>query len=347
MTTTAQETARRRLAAALRDAGVSDRPERLALPARYVASVAFRKARGARPVPAEARSVPVASTRELVEALHLRTYTDLAPFSIEPVPYVAWLPLQALVTQLVETIPTTQDAVRLAPEGSDSPAAKGGPTGTPLPEAGTGFASSAAVTPLPRFGTAWPVATELLDDEGLVQSMLEHRLRQNLMFGFENLILTGPTGSASGVGILNTPGVATVTMGDAGAGDVYRLDVVMRAVATVSNAGFYSAPLAAVGNPTTLRAIREEKSGTGLYVFDDELVPEIQAWVPSTQIPPGRVIVGDLFDAVALFLKDGLAVEMAEAHADLFTRGLVEMQLATRALCWVRNPTALCIAAGL
>lgn len=353
MTTTAETTARRRLAAALREAGVADRaPARQSFSARYVASEGYRTARDSHGViPAAARSVNVASARELVEALHLRTFTDLAPFSIESVPHVAALPLPALVPQLVETIPTVKNSVLLAPESSDQPAAGGGPAGTPVPEAGVGFASSAPVTQLARFGVAWPVSRGVLDDEGVVQSLLERRLRLNFGFGLEDLILAGPAGGACGTGILSTPNLPTVAKGG---NDVYRLDTILRAVAAVEGAGWYTAPLTVVAHPTTLEAVRAEKAaiqGTatspGRYVFDDELVPEVEAWVPSTQVPPGTAVVADLFDAVALFVKDGLAVEMAGEHTDMFVRGMVEMMLATRALVWVRNASAVCLATGL
>jgi hypothetical protein len=64
-------------------------------------------------------------------------------------------------------------------------------------------------------------------------------------------------------------------------------------------------------------------------------------------MPVGFALVGDLFNAVALFQKGGLNAAIATEHLDFFTRGMVELMLVTRAYAWIRQAGAIAIVTGL
>jgi len=163
--------------------------------------------------------------------------------------------------------------------------------------------------------------------------------------GLERQILTAPSGDPNGPGILNVAGTSTVAKGGS---DTYRLDTLARGVQTVQDAGWYVSGVQAVAHPTTLEAIRTEKDAVGNYVFrPKDVTPDIDAWVPSTLVPIGTSVVGDFFNGAALFLKDGLSIEVATSHLDFMSRDMLEWTLDTRAYAWVRNPTAFCIVTGL
>lgn len=317
---------------------------------RFVASEAFARARSVAMGPSGAaipeQRVVGLSTRELCEALRLRTYTDLLAFEIDGTPVPALLPEPARVPQLVTTVPVDHVQLELGPELSENVTAGGALDGAPLPEAAFTFGSAPTLTPVPRFGLAWPVSKATLDEPGIVEQLLDRRLNLGFTVGLERQIIAGVVGDPNGAGILNVD-PPNVTKGGS---DVYRLDTVARAVQTVQDAGWgIATPLSVVGSPTTLEAIRTEKSAGSeeLYAFREHVVPDVDVWVPSLAVPAGVVVVGDFAGGAMLFLKGPLEVSVATAHSDFLVRSMVEMKIECRAYSWIGQPSAFCVAEGL
>lgn len=271
----------------------------------YLRSAAYRELRSSGwfehrgPPPMDGRLAEGAlSARELVSALRLRTYADLNPFSIDP-KTVSFLAQPNLLAGLVQTVPTTRNNVELAAETSEAPVALSVDDGVRLPEPAIVFPGAAQLSQLKRFGAAWPITKDMLDQDGEVEALLDDRLQQFVGVGLEQGILGGT--SSAMTGILNTPGLALLTKGDAQHAGEYDLDAILRAVETVQLAGYYTNPagLAAVVHPTTLRLMRQAKdTATVRFLWDADVLADIGTWVPSRAMPLGQALVGDPFAGV-------------------------------------------------
>ena len=312
---------------------------------RFVESEAYQRAREvfrAGQIPADMPAVQVLDDVELRSALRLRTFSDLTAFSIDGVPYVGEQPAVARVPSKVETIPVTKDQVELASEASETTLAAAVPSGAPLPEAAMNFGATAPSQQLlPRVGTSVPVTMGMLDEPGVVASLLDRRLTLGVGLGLENEMLNG---NFAWTGMLAAAGATPVVR----TGGTYRSFAIRNGVSEVQANGWYVRPLQVVLHPTTYGAMFEEEDGSQrplaiLDMFDST----IDAFIVSTQIAVGSALVGDLFEAVGLFMKGGLEVAVARNHQDQFTRSMAELALEFRAFSWVRQAGALCEVTGL
>ena len=311
---------------------------------RFVESPQYRDARTRGVIPTgefELRGVPVATPVELRRALSLRTYSDLAPFDIDGTPQVGELPAFAHLPGAVETIPLEQIQALLAAESSDAVLATAVNDGQPYPEAGVNFGATPTLQKLPRFGTAIPVTLGQLDEPGVVASIIDRRISRGIVLGLENDILngnafTGWTSALAGAGAT----VARTTN--------YRADALCLGVAAVQTVGWYENPLQIVVHPTTRSSIYTERDSQNRPLgVTEELDDMIDAWIISKEMPIGTALVGDFFSAVGLLTHGGLEVSVSKAHADFFTRNMVELTVGFRAFSWLRQPTALCTVTNL
>lgn len=312
---------------------------------RFVESDAYQRARevfAAGQVPADMPAVQVLDDVELRSALRLRTFSDLTSFSIDGVPYVGEQPAVARVPSVVETIPVAKDQVELASEASETTLARAVPAGAPLPEAAMNFGATApTLQTLPRVGTAVPVTLNMLDEPGVVASLLDRRLTLGVGLGLENEMLNG---NFAWTGMLAAAGATPVVRG----GSTYRSFAIRNGVAEVQTNGWYVRPLQVVLHPTTYATLFEEEDGSQrplaiLDMFDST----VDTFIVSNEIAIGSALVGDLFEAVGLFIKGGLEVSVGRNHQDFATRSMAELALEFRAFAWVRQPGALCQVTGL
>ena len=323
---------------------------------RFIESAQYRSAResgsfrdGNRPFTAEIHGVEVLDTHEIIRALRLRTYADLSSFEIDGVPYVGEAPNAAHVPNAVETIPTEGLQVELATESAESAFATAVNDGTPYPEVALAFAGSAggsATAPtlqkLPRVGLSAPVTLGQLDEPGMVSSLINRRLNAGIGLGLENDMLNGNGFWTSFIAQAAAAGSPVAK------GSSYRAFAIRNAVADVQAEGWYERQLQVVLHPTTAAALFEEEDGSQrplaiLDMFD----ASVDAWIVSKAMPVGEALVGDLFNASALFVKGPLTVGISRDHEDFRVRSMVMMTLGFRAFAWVRQPTALCVVTGL
>lgn len=315
---------------------------------RYVESEAFRRnraaVRGPGPLVLEHREDTVLTSRELMQELKLRSYSDLTMFDIEGVPFPSLLPLPALVPGLVTTVDAEHLQVELAQELEQNVIAEGAFDGTPLIEADFEFNQNPTLQPVCRFGMAWPVTQGVLDQPGTVSAILDKRLQLGFKVGLESQILSAPAGSINGAGILSSdpPSVAF------GGSDVYYADTLARAIASVQGAGFgVGVPISVVAQPTTLEQIRTQKDTVGQYVFRPHLFPDVVNWTPSLQVPVGTAVVGDFANGCLQFVHGGVSVATSVAYMDFMKTAKVMFKIESRVYIWVAQPSAFCLATGL
>ena len=304
------------------------------------------------PVPETLREVEVLDTREIVRALRLRTYADLSSFDIEGVPYVGEAPKAAHLPQACEAIPTEKMQVELANESAEGQFAAGVLDGQPYVEAAltfTGAEGGPATAPtqqkLPRFGISVPVALSELDEPGTVESLINRRLGASIGLGLEAEMLNGGL-TVGTAGSLLTQAAAPGS--PVAKGSSYRALAIRNAVADVQDAGWYERPLQVLLNPLTAAAVFEEEDGSQrplaiLDMFDGN----VDSWIVSKAMPVGEALVGDFFNAVALFVKGPLAVGFSRNHMDFLKRSMVMMTIGFRTFAWVRQPSALALVTGI
>jgi hypothetical protein len=284
--------------------------------------------------------VEVLSQDELVAALHLRTYADLAPFDIEGVPYVGELPAASLLPAFVETIiETGKLQVEVAIETSEQPLASAVNDGTPYLEAGFNFGSTPTLEKLPRFGIAYPVTEGVLDQPGQVASLLNRRVEYGIGLGLENELLNG---NGFWTGMLASA-AETVAKG---AG--YRADAICNAVGVVQALGYYTRPLQVIIHPTTRAAVYTERDTSQRPISVSEMLDDqVNAWIPSKFMPIGQALVGDVFASTSLYVRGALEAAMSDEYMDFFTRAMIEMTLGFRCFGYVHQPNALCTVTGI
>ncbi|MDQ1426626.1 MAG: hypothetical protein QOK39_102 [Acidimicrobiaceae bacterium] len=321
---------------------------------RFVASEQYLEARKAGHFKGRARRFPcldgveLLTAAEMRQSLHLRTFSDLTPFSIDGVPKIGELPVIAGLLSAVETIPEEEMQVELAVELQEIALASAVPDGAPLPEDIFNWAASPTLQKLYRVGSAAPVSLGTLDSPGRVAAVLDRRLRLGFPLGMENDIING---NGLWPGILQMPTSATGDATHCAAvvhSSNYRADALALAVAAVQTNGWHG-PLQVLIHPTTRAAIFTERSATsGDPVTADAMLWDvINAWMPSKFMPLGTAIVGDFFNAIAFFVRGGVEAGISSEHLNLFIRGLVDLMLYTRGYSWVRQAGALAVVSGL
>lgn len=325
---------------------------------RFIESAQYREAQEGgtfktrnSPFPPELAGIDVLDTRELLQAMRLRTFSHLADFEIDGVPYVGEAPKAANLPQAVETIPTEGMQVELAAENAESSFAQGVEDGTPYPEIALSFNGSEGGTPtapklqkLPRVGISAPVTLNQLDEPGVVESIINRRISASIPLGLENEMLNGGLTMGTAGTILAQAAAAGSPVVKSG----YRAFAIRNAVSNVQEEGWYERPLQVVLNPATAAALFEEEDGSQrplaiLEMFDSQ----VDAWIVSKAMPAGEALVGDFFNAIGLFIKGPLSVGASRNHMDYLVRGEVIITIGCRAFSWVRQPSALCLVTGI
>src|SRR5207244_3862433 len=156
----------------------------------------------------------------------------------------------------VDVAPTTEAQVYLAPQLSQvliPPSGFVAPVGTPLLEPAISWGQTAALQQLQRAGMGWPVTAQVLADPGPAARSRDQPVRRFCPVALEQQMLNAPAGAAPRwTGILNTPGIGSVTKGDGAHSTETDFDAIHRAVTVVRNLGFYAEPVDVVMHPTTI-----------------------------------------------------------------------------------------------
>jgi HK97 family phage major capsid protein len=179
----------------------------------------------------------------------------------------------------------------------------------------------------------------MLDEPGLIQSVLDRRINLGLGLGLEHDILLG---NAMWTGLLAAAGTVAVAKGAA-----YRADAIVNAVGAVAGGG-WCGPHTAICHPTTWAAIHTERDTSARPLDVASMVDgQVSQWVLSKSVTVGKAIVGDLFSAVALFTRGPLEMSLSREHGDFLLKSQVAMMLSFRAFPWIRQPAAVAIVTGL
>lgn len=206
----------------------------------------------------------------------------------------------------------------------------------PLSTLATTTAEARAFT----YADGMEVTNQELSDDGVMRSIIDQTLRENVEIEVENVLLNGAGTADEPAGVFNTPGVLQQ------AWDTDVPTTIRKAITrlrTTSGANIRGVLL----NPTDDETWDLLKDSQGRYLGNGPFAPGIgTAWgyerITSQSIPVGQAVVGD-FSTIFLLQLEAMAVEAFNQHLDYARRNLVYIRAEERNVQLIRNAARLCI----
>jgi len=161
-------------------------------------------------------------------------------------------------------------------------------------------------------------------------------------------LLTAVGGGTDMVGLLNTTGALTRAVGtDTG------LDAVEQAINDIRVGAAFGVADTIVLHPTTRSKLRRFKDAQGRYLVNPDPKAEEAHMlfgiplVVTTSCPVGTVLVADSTKAAAVYVRQGLSIEVSPYNSDDFVRNLTRFRCEERLALATPRPAAMCIVTGL
>lgn len=184
------------------------------------------------------------------------------------------------------------------------------------------------------------VTNQELSDDGVMRSIIDQTLRENVEIEVENILLNGLGTADEPAGVFNTSGVLQQ------AWDTDVPTTIRKAITrlrTTSGANIRGVLL----NPTDDETWDLLKDAQGRYLGNGPFAPGIgTAWgyerITSQSIPVGRALIGD-FSTIFLLQLEALSVEAFNQHKDYAQRNLVYVRAEERNVQLIRNAARLCV----
>jgi hypothetical protein len=185
------------------------------------------------------------------------------------------------------------------------------------------------------------VTNQELSDDGIISTLIDSLLTENLDLKLEDVILNGLGTADEPAGIMNTSGV----LAQAFATDV---PTTLRKAITKLRTTSGGSVQAILLNPTDDEAWDLLKDTTGRYLGNGPFGQGPgTAWgferIASQKIPVGKAVLGD-FRQVQLLLLEALSILAFNQHKDYAQRNLTYVRAELRAVQLIRQPAKLCIA---
>lgn len=205
----------------------------------------------------------------------------------------------------------------------------------------SGLTTTTAEAKAHTYADGMEVTNQELADDGVIQSLIDSTLAENLEIAIENILLNGAGTSDEPKGILNTTGVLQQD---------YTTDMpttIRKAITlltTTSGAQIRGVLL----NPQDDEAWDLLKDSHGDWIGNGPFGQGPgSAWgyerIVSQAIPVGTALIGD-FSTIHLLVKDALEVLAFNQHKDYAQRNLTYIRAELRALQLIRNAAKLAIA---
>lgn len=185
------------------------------------------------------------------------------------------------------------------------------------------------------------VTNKELTDDGIIQTLINGTLTENLDILLEDMLLNGTGTGGEPKGILATSGV----LQQAYATDVpTTLRKAVTKLRTTSGAQIQGILL----NPADNETWDLLKDSHGDWIGNSPFNPNAgTAWgyerIESQAIPVGQALIGD-FKTIHLLTYQALAIQAFNQHKDFAQRNLVYIRAELRALQLIRNAAKLCVA---
>ncbi len=195
-----------------------------------------------------------------------------------------------------------------------------------------------------------PATKRALADAGQLRTLVDQRLRDGVRLALESQMVTGDGTGENFLGIVNTPGIATIAVGIA---PDTALHAALRAITAIRLA--FMEPTAFVMHPNDwmdIRLMRDSSGGanTGQFLYGppSQTGPMFLWGVPvytTPVVPEGNPIVGKMDEAM-LWVREGVTVSATDSHADFFVRNLVAILAEGRFAFGIPRPEAFAEVTG-
>lgn len=184
------------------------------------------------------------------------------------------------------------------------------------------------------------VTNQELSDDGVIQSLIDSTLTENLEIEVEDVLLNGTGLDGQPKGILNTTGILQQDFSVDAPTSIRKALTLLR---TTSNAQIRGVLL----NPEDDEAWDLLKDTTGRYLGAGPFASgPATSWgyerITSQAIPVGSALLGD-FSTIHLLQREALSILAFNQHKDYAQRNLVYIRAELRALQLIRNAAKLAV----
>jgi HK97 family phage major capsid protein len=200
-------------------------------------------------------------------------------------------------------------------------------------------------SPVREIATSLPVTDIALEDEPMVESYIDTRLRTFVTLRENLQLISGNGGGVNLRGILNVVGVQTQAKGaDPTPDAVYKAMTKVRV-------GSYFEPTAGVFHPNDWQDIRLLRTADGIYIFGSpsDAGPE-RIWgidaVQTTQMTENTALVGAFRAGAQVFRRSTLSLQIGWVN-DQFVKRQRTILVTERLALVVFRPAAFCMVTGI
>ena len=186
------------------------------------------------------------------------------------------------------------------------------------------------------------VQKQTLADVDQLAARIQNRLMSGVRAAVEDQVLSGDGVSPNLLGLLNTPGTASVPY-DAAA---VPPDAILDAIAAVLTNGAQP-NVVALSIPDWTAVLKSKSVGSGEYLGSPFLAPASSLWslpmVPAVGIPEGQAIVGDTRIGISVLWREPIHILISDADQDDWVRNRCTLLAETRVASAVWVPAAFAI----
>jgi HK97 family phage major capsid protein len=195
-----------------------------------------------------------------------------------------------------------------------------------------------------------PVTEEQLSDVEGIQQFIEDRLTYMVRNRLDGQLIAGNGNTPSLRGVLNAANLQTQALG----GDPVP-DAVLKAMTKVrgvtAGTGF-GEPSAVIFHPNDHQALALLRTADGIYIFGNptDAGPK-QIWGVPIIVTPAETentaVVGDFTNYAALYVRNGIDIQISNSHASLFTSGVLAIKATMRCSAVYFRGSAFCQVTGI
>lgn len=194
-----------------------------------------------------------------------------------------------------------------------------------------------------RIGAHVKISGEALEDADRLEDELEMDLEEGLELSEEAQILNGSGSNNEMEGILSNSDVPVYLWSSGTLGD-NRYDAIRRGASLVYISE--RMPEVLVINPADCAELEVSKGTDGHYIKIMEVLPggEMRVWrlmvMETTVISSGVFLIGNFSQGARRYLRREFTIDMTNADAEDFAKGIVTIRITKRAVVHVREPKA-------
>jgi hypothetical protein len=227
-------------------------------------------------------------------------------------------------------------------------------TASPVPELGQkpdlGMILTTRTTPFTKVAALASISTEAIMDFPTFVQFVPAELTHAIFDAETNQVVNGNGSSPNMLGLLNTPGVLTRSVGS----DT-NIDAIRKSFNDIRVGSSYGNANLVCMNPTTWASLSLAKATTGAYLLnpdDPNAIGDLHSIfgaqvITNTYIPAGTAIVMDSTRAVLGWTRMGLTIDLNGYGSNEFDQNYCTFRAEERIAIGVQRPTALNIVTGL